>query len=267
MDIAWHDKAKNHDRAADMLDRADVARGDLVVLPEMFDTGFSMDIEATNDKDGRTLTFLLELAQDLGVTIQAGRTIATCHRCLASNVATVVAPSEDGQGRVLCEYSKMHPFSLGAEHTRFAAGTTIASYPHGGFTVAPAICYDLRFPELFRACVARGADAFAIGACWPRTRAAHWRALLVARAIENQALVLGVNRVGADPDTTEKPGLRYGGGSIAVSSRGEVLGELGDEEAVLSVEMDHADVRRWRAAFPALRDRRTDAWERGEAQS
>ena len=271
LDIAWEDKAKNHDRVADMLDKADVARGDFVLLPEMFDTGFSFNVERTNDKAGATLTFLLELADDLGVTVQGGRTVAACHQCMASNVMTTVEPGQ----KVLCEFTKIHPFSLGGEQEKFAGGDEVMTYQLRGangrdggagrddgrtdgesFTVAPAICYDLRFPELFRKGLRLGAELFAVGACWPSVRQAHWRALLIARAIENQAYVLGVNRVGSDPDTTEKPGLKYGGGSIVVSPKGEIIGELGDQPSVLSVAIDPKEVKRWRDVFPAWKDGR-----------
>jgi predicted amidohydrolase len=96
--------------------------------------------------------------------------------------------------------------------------------------------------------MAMGAECYAIGANWPRARQAHWRALLIARAIENQAFVLGVNRTGRDPT------LEYAGGSIAIGPKGDVLGELGDEEAVLSVQVDPRQVREWRETFPAWRD-------------
>jgi omega-amidase len=116
--------------------------------------------------------------------------------------------------------------------------------------VCPAVCYDLRFPELFRIGLSKGAEAFAIGANWPEARQAHWRTLLIARAIENQAFVLGVNRTGSDP------ALRYAGGTIAVGPRGEVLGELEAEEGVLSTGVDVSEMRKWREVFPAWRDGR-----------
>jgi predicted amidohydrolase len=242
LDIAWEDPGANYESVRRLLDAADVAAGDLLVLPEMFDTGFSFNIERTNDKAGGTLRFLCELADDLGVTVQGGRTTAPCHRCVARNVMSVLAPGD----KLLAEYVKIHPFQREAE--RFEAGRDVVTYPWGGLTVCPAICYDLRFPELFRLGARRGAEVFALGACWPIARAHHWRALVIARAIENQAYMLGVNRSGKDPM------LLYGGGTIAVSPRGDVLGELGDAPGVLSVDVDPAAVRDWRAAFPALRD-------------
>ena len=110
------------------------------------------------------------------------------------------------------------------------------------------ICYDLRFPELWRIAAAAGAEVFTIGASWPDTRHAHWRALLVARAIENQAYVIGVNRVGTDPH------LRYAGESMIVAPGGEVLAEAGRGPTVLVGNLDMIALRRWRDDFPALRD-------------
>lgn len=246
LDIQWENTAANREKVAQMLDRAAPTAGDLVLLPEMFDTGFSMNIASTADKDASTLQFLLELAEDYQVIIQGGRTLASCHRCLAANIMSIVGP----RNALMCEYQKIHPFSLGKEHEHFEAGREVKTYRWGDLTVAPAICYDLRFPELFREGMKMGAEVFALGACWPQARQHHWRALLVARAIENQAFVLGVNRTGNDPT------LQYVGGSIALGPTGEVLGELGPEERVLSVEIDPAIVRRWREKFPAIRDAR-----------
>lgn len=257
LDIAWQDKAINYERVRQMLDRSDVHAGDFILLPEMFDTGFSFSIEETSDKDGRTLAFLIELAQDTGALVQGGRTIAPCHKCAARNVMSVV--SGEGDGRLVAEYAKMKLFSPGGEDGRFEKGRSIETFAWSGMAVMPAICYDLRFPELFRAGLSKGAEVITLGACWPNVRQAHWRALLIARAIENQCVVLGVNRVGDDPPRTTlgvglTPGLHYAGGTVAVGPRGEVLGELGDEAGVLSVPVDVGIVRDWRERFPAWRD-------------
>lgn len=253
LNIAWEDPVTNRERVAALLDTCNVRAGDLVLLPEMFDTGFSFAIEKTNDARGETLQFLLDLADDLGVTIQGGRTVAPCHRCAAKNIMSVVAPGQ----KLLCEFAKMHLFSPAGEHERFEPGRDVATYRwNDDLRVQPAICYDLRFPELFRAGAAQEAEAIALGACWLSTRHAHWRALAIARAIENQAYVFAVNRVGQDPTKADgSPGATYLGGSLVVSPLGEVLGELGDREGVLSVQVDPDVVRTWRAKFPALRDR------------
>jgi predicted amidohydrolase len=243
LDIAWEDPGRNHDRVTKLLEGAGVRRGDLVVLPEMFDTGFSLNIERTADT-GATLAFLKGLAERLGICVQGGRTV----RIDGSARATNRAPVLGADGRLLVEYTKIHPFSFGHEPERFDGGTQVMTYPWGGLTVCPAICYDLRFPELFRTGLLQGAEAYALGANWPDARQAHWRALIIARAIENQAFVLGVNRTGRDPT------LNYVGGSIAVGPRGEVLAELGAEEGVLSVDVEPREVRTWREKFPAWKD-------------
>lgn len=267
LNMIWEQAAANREKVAQLLDMADVSPGDFVLLPEMFDTGFSMNTKATADK-GETLQFLGELAAEFQVTVQGGRTIHDCHCAKASNVMTIVAPVDAATSsshvayRLVDQYAKIHPFSLGMEHTAFEGGSRVFTYEWVGaadgprLKVCPAICYDLRFPELFRLGLDQGAEAFALGACWPKTRQHHWRALLIARAIENQAFVFGVNRVGQDPNGAFGNGLEYIGGSIAVGPTGEVLGELAAEEAVLSVEIDPGAVKRWREKFPAWKDRK-----------
>lgn len=247
MNIAWEDRHKNFAQANVLLEKAKPDPGDLIVLPEMFDSGFSLNTHRTTDLGGETLEFLRSLARDTACTVQGGRTL-TGDGPLAVNTAPVHAPD----GSLLTEYAKIHPFSFGREPEAFRGGSEITTYPweHGSeqLTVCPAICYDLRFPELFRLGLLAGAQVFAIGANWPAPRTEHWRALLIARAIENQAYVLGVNRTGSDPH------LDYKGNTIAVGPKGNVLGELSDQEAVLSVGIDPGMVTEWRTTFPAWRD-------------
>ncbi len=246
-DIAWEDKGANHRRVAEMVAAADVGPGDLILLPEMFDTGFSLNVERTHDGDGSSARFLADLARLKRVFVQAGVT-ALGPDGLGRNRALVFSP----EGAEIARYDKIHPFSFGREPERFAGGERVLTWEWRAegesLLVCPAICYDLRFPELFRAGLGLGAQAIAIGANWPAERATHWRALAIARAIENQAFVLGVNRCGQDPH------LRYSGGSIAVGPDGAILAEAGAEEAVLSVEVGLEAVEAWRAKFPAWRD-------------
>ncbi|MFN0130951.1 MAG: nitrilase-related carbon-nitrogen hydrolase [Phycisphaerales bacterium] len=251
IDIAWEDRKANFARARALLDDADVEPGDLIVLPEMFDTGFSMATERTADTDGATLRFLGDMAREFRATVQGGRTVAV--GAMAHNRAPVLGPD----GALIAEYAKIHPFTYGKEHERFIGGTEVVTYEWRwgaeSIRVCPAICYDLRFPELFRLGLRRGAEVYAIGANWPEARQHHWRALLIARAIENQAVVLGVNRTGKDIN------LNYAGGTIAVSATGEVLGELAMAEGVLSLEADIKAARGWRSRFPAWRDSRLNS--------
>ena len=250
MNIAWEDRDENFARCASMLDSAGVESGDLVVLPELFDSGFSLNTDTTADDHARTDTFLADLAERLGTTVQGGRTVRTEPGAKATNRASIWGPARTK----LAEYAKVHPFSFGREPEAFVGGSEdqIQTYDWADATdilrICPAICYDLRFPELFRIGLTMGAEAYAIGANWPAPRQSHWRALAIARAIENQAFVLAVNRCGSDPH------LDYAGGSIAVGPRGDVLGELGQLEAVLTVETNPRDVREWRTTFGAWQD-------------
>jgi omega-amidase len=247
-DIAWEDPTENFSRVRTLLRAAKPARGDLVVLPEMFDTGFSMNTARTADR-GETLAFLAGLADELGVLVQGGRTVMGPEG--ARNEMVTLAP---GSAEPIARYAKIHLFSLGGEQQAIAHGQDLDYYDWpaegGSLRVCPTICYDLRFPELFRRGLLGGAELFALGACWLEARHAHWPALLLARAIENQAFVLGVNRVGTDPNA------RYLGGSIAIDPRGTILGQLGDQPGVLSVEIDPSVVRASRKSFPAWKDHR-----------
>jgi predicted amidohydrolase len=248
LDLAWEDRPANCALVERALDDAKPAEGDLIVLPELFDSGFSLNAGHNSDKHGQTLAFLLRLADDLGVTIHGSRTVLDCDCRLATNRASIVAPGE----RLLCDYSKIHPFSFGREPEAFMGGSEVMLYDWVSgaqrLRVCPAVCYDLRFPELFRIGLQRGAEAYVIGANWPSARQHHWRSLALARAIENQAFVLAVNRTGRDPF------LHYAGGSLAVDPTGQIIGELGPEPGVLSVDIDPSAVQRWRNTFPAWKD-------------
>lgn len=263
-DISWENKPTNFAAVDRLLRSAPLNKGDLVVLPEMFDTGFSPHVQRTSDCANTTLNFLRSLAMTTGCTIHGARTCIVTSGSETGgkgmNLATIIAPS----GETICEYQKMHLFPLGTEpeSAGFMPGERVMTYTwtrqaggSGGeesLRVCPAICYDLRFPELFRVGMELGAEVFAVISSWPRPREAHRRALTIARAIENQAYVLSVNRTGSDPN------LEYAGGTLAVGPRGDVLGELGEGEGVLSVEISKKEVQRWRELFPAWRERRGD---------
>jgi omega-amidase len=252
MNIVWEDRAANHRRAAELVAAATISAGDLIILPEMFDTGFSFRIERTADAGGTSAKFLAALAAQHGATVLAG--------------ITAIGPDARGRNRVLAYspagdlltlYDKAHPFTFGREGEFFTGGQRVEMFTwHSAdasrsLRVCPTVCYDLRFPELFRAGLSMGAQAFAVVANWPSERAAHWRALSIARAIENQAFVFAVNRTGVDP------GLHYAGGSLVIGPKGEVLAEADDREQVLSAEIEPAAVIEWRTKFRAWQDRKS----------
>jgi omega-amidase len=191
--------------------------------------------------------FLAQTARELGVFILGGLVTrrADGRGC---NQAVVFSPA----GKEIARYDKIQTFTLGGESQHYAVGTKVVTFSCQDFVVAPFICYDLRFPELFRRAVRQGAQLFVVIANWPAPRIQHWTALLQARAIENQAYVAGLNRCGTDPKQM------YSGHSMIVSPRGEILAAAGDGERVISAEVDLAALLAYRAEFPALQDMRHD---------
>ena len=248
MDVAWEDRASNHAGARALLRDADLPPGSLAVLPEMFATGFSMDAgRAAEAPGGETERFLAEAARERGIVLLAGVASRGADG-RARNEAVAVSP----EGAVLARYAKLHPFSPAGEDRHYVAGDGISLFPWGGFAVAPFLCYDLRFPEAFRAAARRGATLLAVLASWPVDRIDHWFTLLMARAIENQAYVVGVNRCGRSPEHV------YPGRSLIIDPLGRVLEAAGYREGVISADLDPAVVSDWRREFPAIEDMRRD---------
>lgn len=247
LDIVWEDKRANQAKVEAMLQDRTPERGSLVVLPELFDVGFSLNTAEMSEQvtDGITETWCAELAQRYGVFLQGASVQRTDPNAKATNNAVVFNPD----GEIVCRYEKVHPFSGGREPEAYRGGTSLATFTWGGITVCPLICYDLRFPELWRVAVVQyGAEMFTIGASWPSPRQWHWSTLLDARAIENQAYVVAVNRCGTDPY------LPYAGGSKVVDPMGRVIVEADDTEQMIVAPIDRAQVTDWRRDFAALDD-------------
>jgi predicted amidohydrolase len=247
-DIAWEDKTANQTIVEAMLQDATIAPGTFVLLPELGDTGFSMNLDRI--VDDRSLPWAVGLAKRHGIFVQHGFARRDHSDGKGRNVAVVISPD----GTVVADYEKVHPFSYGREADHYAGGDHLALARCGDAVVCPMICYDLRFPELWRLAIAspHPAEVFTIGASWPAARQQHWRSLLVARAIENLAYVVAVNRTGRDPH------IQYAGGSLIVSPKGEILAEAGQEPTVLQAEFNLEGLRSWRTEFPALRDLHAD---------
>ena len=244
--ILWRNKEANFIKVRQLLEGR-VEPGSLVVLPEMFATGFDVEegnsVEGTPGKLAETGEFLSKLAQDLQITIQ-GSGITPAPNGKMQNVVAIYGPS----GQCICTFQKLHPFTYGGEHKRFQAGDALQLYPVGPFLVSPLICYDLRFPEVFRHATLMGAQVLTVAANWPSARQVHWLPLLQARAIENQCYVLGVNRSGNDQFTS------YGGQSVVFGPKGEQIALADAEECVLEAEIDLDILEKWRAKFPVLQD-------------
>ena len=246
-DIAWENKPVNFATVRRLLAAAAPARDSLVALPEMFATGFSMNAEGIAESyGGETERFLAAAAREFGVWLVAGAAMRG-RDGRARNKALAFSPAGD-----LCAfYAKMHPFTPGGESEHYVAGERPVAFRWGECTVSPFICYDLRFPESFRAAAASyRPELFVIIANFPEKRVQHWVRLLQARAIENQAYVAGVNRIGNDPFYS------YGGRSLIIDPQGEILADAGGSESVISVPLDLVTLRKYREGLPFLADMR-----------
>ena len=244
-DIAWEDKLANYRRVERRVREARLERGTLLLLPEMFATGFSMNADGIAEPaDGPTPTFVAGLAREHGIHVLAG-VVLRGESGRPRNEAMLFGPD----GKLRCRYAKVHRFTFAGEHGHFDAGAGPVACDVAGWRVQPAVCYDLRFPELFRtAPAARGAELICVIANWPAARASHWLALLKARAIENQAYVAAVNRCGRDVN------VEYSGHSQVIDPRGNVVADAGEGEAVASALLDLDALRTYREQFPALSD-------------
>jgi len=244
LNSVWENKAANHDKLSAWLAANPPEIGSLVVLPEMWATGFSFDVPAITETPSlETETYLSELARHYQISLLGG-VVTTGQDGRGLNQCVVYGPD----GLEVARYTKIHPFSYGGESVAYGRGSEVILFDWNGFKVAPFICYDLRFPEIFRSAVQQGAELFCVIANWPQERVDHWITLLKARAIENQTFVLGVNRCGQDPNLT------YSGQSVIYGPRGDLLAEGGMEESVFSANLDRLELQRYRREFPALAD-------------
>ena len=234
-DIHWQDIDANLRALEPMLE--DV-KADVVVLSEMFQTGFVTEPESIAD-DGRTLDWMRGMAAKHDCALVGSVVVKEGEHYY--NRLYFVKPSGDVEW-----YDKHHLFSVGGEDERFTAGDRRVVVAWRGVRYLLEICYDLRFPVWSRQ---RGDyDAIIYSALWPKPRRAVWRILLQARAIENQAWVVGVNRVGSEPE------LEYVGDSMVVDHMGRIMADAEDRECVEVVEFESEDIERFRERFNVSRD-------------
>ena len=244
IDSVWEDRNANHAKARRLVAEANPQPGSLIVLPETFSTGFSMNLPVTAEPEGGETEQLLRALAAQYQSCVIGGVVTQTADGRGMNQALAIAPD----GTVLARYTKNYPFSMIGEDKTHAAGTEVAVFEWGGLRIAPLICYDLRFPELARSAVKAGGEVLIYIAAWPVKRIQHWITLLQARAIENQAYVVGVNRCGTDPQFT------YTGRSLVVDPHGVVIADAADREGSVCARIDPTVVEQWREQFPALRD-------------
>lgn len=253
LDLAWEDPEENFRRAEPLAEQAARDGAHLLALPEMFNTGFTMNGEFAARQAGRAREWLGGLARRLSLHVIGGFAEPGAPR--PKNALALFGPD----GRELLHYQKVHPFSLAGEDRNFSGGDTLSTAVIEGARVTPVICYDLRFPELFRVAAAR-TDLFVVIANWPEKRRHAWSTLLAARAIENQCFVLGVNRVG------EAVGEPHSGDSALVDPFGAAVASKTRDPGVVTGAVDATEVARVRGRFPFLKDRRPELYRTFESK-
>ena len=302
MNIVWEDKEENLNKLEKVLKTISERKVDLLLLPEMSLTGFSMNTDATGESDYETVRKIKKLATEYKVAIGVGWTKQISNKScdtsknsekneklikkdMCENHYSIVGPDEVEEFGVIedeksnsClsydsgikeddfdeldipmmfDYAKIHPFSYSGEDKFFTGGEYQDYLYYKGFNISAAICYDLRFPEIFQT-MSKKAELIIVPANWPEVRIGHWDKLLVARAIENQCYIAGINCVG------EIGGASYCGGTMLVDPNGDTV--IPDEiegsdngEMILIYEIDN-DVENVREAFPVKKDRRENIY-------
>lgn len=240
-DIAWKLPEVNRE-TCDRLIRSSTARADLILLPEMFTTGFCTEPEGISESmNGPTIHWMLDLASDMRTSIAGSLIIEEGGQYF--NRLIHVTP----EGTLAC-YNKRHLFRMSGEEARFTAGTAKLVVPCNHWKVCYQICYDLRFPVWSRN--QNTYDLLVYAANWPSPRDEVWETLLRARAIENQCYVAGVNRIGTDGN-----GIPYSGGSKIIDPKGKEIAAMDTPaEGLIHAAISLTEQNRFREKFPAWKD-------------
>lgn len=239
--LHWEDKKANLQMLEQQLQALN-GKTDLVLLPEMFSTGFSMKaVQLAEEMNGSSVQWMQQQAARLGAVLCGSLIIRD--REQQYNRLLWVQP--DGQ---IHTYDKRHLFRMGEEHRHYSAGEQRLIVTYKGWNICPMVCYDLRFPVWCRN-VKNEYDLLIFVANWPERRAQHWKALLKARAIENLAYVAGLNRVGTDGH-----GVYHSGDSTVLDARGQELFGHSHEEKIQTLTLSADELKQYRESFPAWQD-------------
>jgi len=238
-ELAWEKPEDNRRLIAGLIDELPQAT-DLIVLPEMFTTGFTMNaLENAEDPGGITEQWLLDLARDRDCAITGS--LAVRDNDGVYNRMLFATPEG------LNYYDKRHLFRMAGEHNRYLPGEDRVVVQWRDWRINLQVCYDLRFPVFSRN--QGDFDLILYVANWPAKRGHHWRQLLIARAIENQACVVGVNRIGSDAN-----GVDYQGDSLAIAADGEILFDLKDRSESAQLVLSSGALQQYREKFPCHLD-------------
>lgn len=250
-DIKKGNFKENAQKLCQLAEQAAKTQPDVIVLPEMWNISYALtELEHLADKDGaESFTLLSKLAKKYRIPIVGG-SVATKREGQFFNTAYTA----DADGSLINQYDKVHLFGLMAEDQYLSAGQSDSQFIIAGHPASQVICYDIRFPEWVRKQMATGSEILFVSAQWPKERAFQWKVLLQARAIENQAFVVAVNRVGQEGSEG------FGGGSLVIDPLGQILLEAGETEGVYTAEIDLEQVKKVRGQIPVFADRRTDLY-------
>lgn len=243
MDIVWENKEQNKLVCNKLVNDAAKGEAELIVFPEMTLTGFTMNVEYAGEKSldgGETVEYFKELSLKYNIDIIFGMVYAFD---VPYNLSVLIE-----KGQIRSYYKKLHPFSYGEEANYYGKGDNIADVSYKGEKLSMFVCYDLRFPEIFQY-ASKESKIITVIANWPAARKEQWDTLLRARAIENQAFIIGVNRKG------KGGGLEYDSSSAVYSPYGDRITERTDRE-LLYADINISEADSYRKEFPVKKDRR-----------
>lgn len=258
MDVTLGRPEANLAKASSLIEEAVEQKPDVIILPEMWNTGYDLEhLEKTADRDGEPCARAIgRLARKYNVNIVAGSVAdITAGNTGSADKTGNTSYIFNRAGEEIARYSKVHLFGLMKEGKYLTRGNVRASFYLDQVCCGTIICYDLRFPELTRALALDGIRILFVPAQWPNPRMYPWRALLVARAIENQMFVVGVNRVGRE-DKTE-----FFGHSMVVGPQGEVLAEGSEREEIIYAEIDPHETDKIRRYMTCYKDRAPQVYQ------
>ncbi len=245
----WDNPAATLEKIRPLVRHAAASGARMICFPEQFATGW--DPGSTNhaeDLNGTIISALREMAQENRIAILGSLRQKSAGR--PQNTALVIGDN----GEILAAYAKIHLFSPGGEDQQFSPGSELGIFRLGQLTCGLAICYDLRFPELFRIYTRHGVQAMFVPAAWPASRRKHWGLFVTARACENQMYVTGINTTGTTPVDS------YSGGSITVDPNGTIIAQANEAEQLLFCDLDPAFVTSVRTAFPVGKDCKSELY-------
>lgn len=250
--ILWENKQFNLSSSKDFFKNAKDLNIDLLLFPELSFTGFTMDIENLKEFDFSTIDYIASLCKTYSINAGIGYIQGILNDKKANNNYAIISSS----GKILCNYTKIHPFSHGSESNYYKGGNEITFTQIDDITLCPFICYDLRFPEIFQIASKR-CQLITVAANWPNARKEHWITLLKSRAIENQCYIAGINRIGIGNN------IAYTGNSMVIDPLGKIIASSEDNvEDIIVADIDKNLVNTIRSSFNVKADRREDLYNK-----